>query len=162
MKNKFIALTLCAAVLITPIVNAGEHDNHEQKNSTARRIGFFLLHSASFLGGLVVQHFFGAAISKESLFSEIYQNEKNGIILAAPAASWGIIAPGRKRSGNLHKDFSKRPLTETHSTCSINNCSARQMLFRVVAVGTPSKDYRKTAPVGPPSPKWGPREHRGL
>ncbi len=52
MKTKFIALTLCAAVLITPMVKTGEHDNHAQKNSNARRISFFLLHGASFLGGL--------------------------------------------------------------------------------------------------------------
>ncbi len=66
MKNKFIALTLCAAVLITPMVKAGEHDNHAQKNSTARRIGFFLLHSASFLGGLGTT-LIGTAISRASL-----------------------------------------------------------------------------------------------
>ncbi len=79
MKTKLIALTLCIAVLITPIVNAGEHDNQAQKNSTARRIGFFLLHGVSFLGGLGTTYYAGGMASASVAIKNSSEQEQDKI-----------------------------------------------------------------------------------
>jgi hypothetical protein len=46
---------------------------------------------------------------------------------------------------NFEKKFAKR-LTNSGGRPSIGNCSARQSLYRVAAVGTPSTAKRETAP----------------
>ena len=51
MKNKLIALAICTSLIITPVANAGEPQDNP-KESTERRIGFFLLHGICFIGGL--------------------------------------------------------------------------------------------------------------
>jgi hypothetical protein len=55
------------------------------------------------------------------------------------AASGWRPAAQRERVYNVQEKKFAKPLTNDEYALSIMNCSARQMLFRVVAVGTPSK-----------------------
>jgi hypothetical protein len=65
---------------------------------------------------------------------------------ARPPVQLGLTRP----MNEFEKNFAK-PLTNRWGGSSISNCSARQMLYRVVAVGTPSKvsEKRRRQPTFP-------------